>query len=105
MRKCFITCLVKRQGFHLPRLGGLSSGNLEPHIRLDSLSRLSMINGTPVGPGGAERGKNSGNDFTAVYNSACAFREPQKECTVGLSTPNWSCLLFPLAVESHRGHG
>lgn len=44
MRKCFITCLVKCQGFHLPRLGGLSSGNLELHIRLNFLSRLSMIN-------------------------------------------------------------
>lgn len=48
------------------------------------------------------RAKNSGNDFTAVYNSACAFRESQEEYTVDLGTHNWSHLLFSLAVESHR---
>ena len=85
--------------------GGLSSRNLEQHIRLDFLSRL-MINGTPIGPGGTVRGKNSGNDFTAVYNSACAFRESQKGNTQLIrGTHNWSYLLFSFAVESHRWHG
>lgn len=85
--------------------GGLSSRNLEQHIWLDFLSRL-MINGTPIGPGGTVRGKNSGNDFTAVYNSACAFRESQKGNTQLIrGTHNWSYLLFSFAVESHRWHG
>lgn len=51
--------------------------------------------------GGVVRGggKNFGNDFTAIHNSGCPFREAE---TGNVADPGRSVSLFSLAVEFYR---
>ena len=108
MRKRFISCLVKRWGFYLPKLGGQGRA-VEIWNCTDGLAFswvCQWLTELLFALEGLLEVKNSGNDFTAIHNSARPSREPQKgKIKLIQGTHNWSCLLFSLAVESCRWNG